>query len=249
MRPDARRGIPNRWHVARWTRAVPGRAGLIALAAVPVLFFAPYEWTGLFRTWADVGSAVLVVGIVLASLGVARELSTPDPTAFWLHQRGLSLADWAVARWVADIGLMLLVALWWTAWYALAAHGHGLPLSPLGAAAIAGWLTGMFIVISALLLVLGAIGRGRPVDAALLILIVTALLPALEAFAAGPLVRGLGIVAPPLHALAELRGAVLLGTGGRHAVLPLLHTVTWLLAAVAIAVVLLGRRRPAAPAP
>jgi hypothetical protein len=247
MRPEARRAIPGRWHLARWSRAVPGRSGLVALAVAPGLFFAPYEWTGLFRAWQDVGSAVLVVGIVLASLGIARDLGTPDPTAIWLHQRGLSLADWAVARWVADIGLMLLVALWWTAWYALAAHGHGLPLSPRGAAAIAGWLIGTFIVISALMLVLGAIGRGRPLDAALLILILTALLPALEAFAPGPLVRSLGIIAPPLHALAELRGVVLLGNGVRHAILPLLHTVTWLLATVAIAVVLLRRRRPTAP--
>lgn len=247
MPPDARRRVPAAWHVARWTRDVPGRAGLAALAAVPVLFFAPYRWTGLFREWQDVGSAVLVIGIVLASLGISRDVGAPEPTEFWMHQRGFSLADWALSRWLANIGLMVVVAAWWTACYAVAARMHGLPLSLPGAAAVGGWLVGMFTVISALLLLLGSVGRGRAVDAAVLVLIATALLPALEALAPGPLLRVMGVMLPPLHAMSELRGAAMLDGGMRAVVPPLLHTCTWLFVVLALATALFGRRRPTAP--
>lgn len=249
--PDATSRWPwlPRWIGARWRRATPGPYGLLALAAYPLLFVAPLEATGLFPDWQEGASRLLGLGVPLLALTLLRDIGSASPAEFWLHQKGVSLAEWAWTRLVAELALGAAVVAWWTVAFTIVARMHDIAMGvqPLLLLVLTLWL--FYAVVSVLCLVLGATGYPRAVDLSVLILILTLVAPVLTSFVAPWVSLVLRTVLPPLVPVQVFRDALAAGLPWRDVLRPLLHIGSWCVATLALASWLLERRVPASGPP
>lgn len=244
--PDdtSRRPWLPRWMVARWLRATPGPYGLAAIAAFPALFFLPFEATGLFSNWSDGASRLHGLSLPLLALTLLRDIGARTPEDFWLHQKGASLAEWAWLRLGAELLFGLAVVTWWTAVFTMALSAHGIPVSLdlLLTLILGSWLT--YAVVGVLCLVLGATGYPRAVDLALIILIVTLIVPVFDRLIAPALATLLRTLLPPVLPVGVLHRALAQGLPWRDVVHPLLHIVAWCTVVLGLATWMLERRVP-----
>jgi len=240
----ARAPLPWRWQPLAWRRAVPGQRGIVAIALVPTLFFAPLGELGIFRSWAEGASAILLLSILVIALGVTRDIGAPQPEEYWLFQKGCALDDWAVTRWLLALALGAAVAVWMMLGWTLAAYRNGYSPSPLFVGSITGWLIAVFAIVSVMLLALGATGRPRALDLAVITLLLTALFPAIGALLPSWAVVALRAALPPIAIAADLRSELTLGTPLRNLLPSGLHVVTWIALVLGLAVAMLRRRVP-----
>lgn len=232
------------WQLARWTRIAPGQWGLLVLALYPALFFVPLQRLPLFDTWSEGASALLLLGILGSAFAVMRDIGAPHAGEFWVFQKGGDLPSLALTRWMSDVLLGGAVALWWAAGFTVAATNHGLSASAPFYLALLLWLFGCFVIVGALLLVLGSTGHPRASDWTLLILLVTAFSPLLSRVASPMAMRVIEAVRPPFFALTLARQAVSASTHWPTVAGGLLQVATWLFVTVTLALFLIGRRIP-----
>ena len=151
------------WHLACWTRKTPGRGGLWVIAAMPLALALPFE------VLADDGGQEAAVGIscawaVLLSAIVGRTTGVPGGWLLWPYQKGASVSDHMVARWVMDLALVAAAILAWCGVWALLIASGARPgsLPIVAATAAAMLLTALWA--TALLFLVGASGTERTTD-------------------------------------------------------------------------------------
>lgn len=233
--------VPFRWHVARWQHAEPGPRGLILLVLLTLAMLVPLERFGADLTWNAQVRALVTMATVAAALMFGRSAGLPDEAEYWLVLQGHAPADWALARWRANfVALSVLAAVWTLAVLAVALMlGHGIPWAGLGGLLLQ--LVLASAVISLVTLVLGASGGTQTTELALLILILTFLLPVVEARIPAAMHRLLLWLLPPLIPIVQLRDGVVEGEW-RSAASAALHVATWCVAVVALSTRVLRRR-------
>jgi hypothetical protein len=232
-----------RWESKRIRRKSPGMPGLLALLAFPLLFATPFETLGWFQTSFE---PVLLLGwvyafMIAANLGAdSGELSN---SAFWLFQKGISVPDHALAKW--------LVASAWGAGFVILG-------TVVGAVALAlysdlelrrtvvylGSTVLVFLIAQALYFLTGALGLQRKSEALLLLTLLALAQGILFRRLPGAARRTLHFLLPPLQDAAATPPA-LVRSDWIGAIGHILHIVLFTFACLAIAFALHWRWRPA----
>lgn len=245
MAPDSQSlAVLREWEWRRWTRETPGPFRWWLPLFVPVLFALPFEWMGLFSDPAEGVRVILGLAVVGLAVGAGHRTGRPTPEEFWLHQKGYSLADWALGRLVTRGGICLGLLLWWVVWAQVATHLHGGPVSLGLATSLAIGQSALFLLLMALLYFFGAAGTERTVES--LLLVGLTYLVFLMAASRLPiwLAQGLGWALPPFPHAAGLGG------GGepfsRANLARAIRVGAYLIALLALATAFLARRRPQA---
>ncbi len=233
-----------RWERHRWMRAAPGRIALGLLLIYPGAVFLPFEKAGVFSGWLEGSSVLLAIGILVLAGQTGKDAARPSPEDIWLFQKGLSLPDWAITRWVIDTLLSFLILLWWVIVLVAASYFRGEPLSLLGAASVLVWLTLMFSLCAGILFVVGAAGSDRGVDFMLLVVLLGFTEPLITRWLPGALAPIADLLLPPFLETVRLRSVIALGESIRIALPPAFEIAAYLTALLAIGAALLSRRRP-----
>jgi hypothetical protein len=243
-RPRGR--LPWHWHVARWREADPGRRGLVWLGLLTVVLGVPLERLGADIAWSTQIRIGLNVGVLLAAVGVGRDAALPDDVERWLVHQGYSPADWVLARWSANLVPLTAVCVAWSLVVALVtmAIGQGPDWGSIGGLAVQ--LAVSAALLTLVMLVAGAGGVRQTSETLLLVLILTLLLPLARERLPAVLFQGLGLILPPLGAIATLRDGIVHGEW-TDAARAALRIATWAFVALAAALALAHRRVPERP--
>ncbi|WKW11855.1 hypothetical protein Strain138_001123 [Pseudogemmatithrix spongiicola] len=245
--PKPRGTVPLQWHVARWRIEAPGRGGLLALAALTLFLCVPLERLGADMAWSTQANVLVNLGVTLAAVMFGRDAGRSDDAEPWLALQGGSGADWALARWAANTLPLFALAGTWAFVISVVSRilqGPGVPWH--GTLGLAAHLALTAIVLTLLLLAFGALGIQQTAEAMLLVLILTFSVPLLGE-RLPTIVRGaLGLILPPMTAIAAVRDGVVDGDWG-DALRALLRLVTWCGILLTIALGAADRRVPARP--
>ena len=242
MRRPASVGLA--WQVARWTRVVPGRSGMAFIAVVPVALFVPLGSFGLFENWRQGAGAILLISTVALAIAIGRDTAVRQPAEFWIYQKGLSLADWAMGRWLLDAGFALVVMLVWIAAWAVAASGYEAIISVRIVASMLVWMASLYLMTTAVLFAVGATGSQRGTEYCFFLLLLASIEPVLTRFVPPAVQLVVRAVLPPV--LPALNSRVLLSAGEslRSALPALLHVGAYVAVLLGIGAWLLSRRNP-----
>lgn len=232
------------WQKARWTRVVPGRIGMMVLAAVPIALWLPLGSFGLFASWREGAMAILSIASLSLAIALGRDTAARQPAEFWIYQKGLSLADFAMGRWLLDTGFALAVMVVWLGAWSIGASMHGeiVSVRVLGASLLG--MVSLFLMTTSLLFAVGATGSQRGTEYCFLFMLLAVAEPLLTRVmppAAGLFLR---VVLPPV--LPAVNARILVATGETmRSVLPaLLHVGVYTTALLGIGVWGLRRRTP-----
>lgn len=231
------------WHLARWRHGSPGTRGLIILAIVGIALTLPSHRIGLGDSWADAHRIILTLGTLVAAFLIARDAAVSDELEFWLQYKGVSPADWALAKWWANLLPLVGTVTVFTALLFCAAPLYGMQPPVLSSLALIATLAGSLVVLSVMMFGLGATGSPNAPELGMLLVIVTVLSPAFAATLPAVLQAVLRFGLPPMLVVAELRDALTAGAwtaAGRLA----LHISGWCTLVMLGGVVILERRRP-----
>lgn len=235
-------GLP--WQIARWSRVVPGRIGGAALLAPVILFFLPLADFGLFESWRQGSVAVASLGALALAIGIGRDTAVPQPTEFWVYQKGLSLADWGLTRWILDAAFALAVfAAWLLAWH-FAAGLAGEVSSFRVILALLTWLLAVHVILTALLFLLGALGSTRGSEIAVLFVLLAMLQPLITRVVPDGVAIAVKALLPPLLAAVNVRVGIGAGDAMRSMLPAVLHVGAYVGVLLAAGSLLLARRLP-----
>ncbi len=235
--------IASIWRRPFWWRVGPGRLTGAGFLLLPAALLLPLEAGPIVPSREAGATLVAGVGGLLLAFRTTGAAAVRDDALLWLYQKGRASSEVALATLLLDLGLAKAFALWW----ALA----GSLLVPFGAGAFWGFLGLFFVAVatfsvtSATIFALGAAGARRPNDLAVVVILVSLLLPVML-IGAGPEVQGvLRWVVPPFRRAAQLAGAIQTRSvlGGTEA---LLHILLYCGALVALGMAALSRWRPKA---
>jgi hypothetical protein len=239
--PEARTRIPFAWHLARWRHGAPGTRGLAILAAFGVALALPLHRLGLGDSWSDAHRPILMFGTLVAAFLIARDAAVADELEFWLQHKGVSPADWAFAKWRANLIPLVGIVTVFTTILVAAAPFHGIePLLSSSLMSIA-TLGATIIVVSVLMFGLGATGSPNAPEIATLIVVVTLFSPVLSLSASAAIQALLRFGLPPILVVAELRDAID-GRAWNTAARLALHVGGWCTLVMLLGVKLLERR-------
>jgi len=241
--PEPTSRIRFAWHLARWRHSAPGTRGLAILAAFGLALVLPSHRLGLGDTWNDAHRTFLIFGTLVAAFLIARDAATSDELEFWLQHKGISPADWAFAKWRANLLPLLGCVTAFTVLLFAAAPLYGFEPSIPSSLALIATLGGSIVVLSVLMFGLGATGSPNAPELATLLVIVTMFAPALSGHLPTALQALLRFSLPPFFVVAELRDAFDTRswlTAGRLAV----HVGSWCTVVMFGGVLLLARRTP-----
>lgn len=241
--PESRVRLPFAWHLARWRFTSPGPRGLVILALFGLALVLPSHRLGLGETWSEAHRSVLLLGTLAATFLIARDAAASDELEFWLQHKGISPADWAFARWRANLLPLFGTVALFTGLLFAAAPLYGLQPSLASSVALLGTLGVTAAVLSVLLFGLGATGSPHAPELAMLLVVVTLFAPLLRAAWPAPMALLLTYALPPLVVVAELRDA-LDARAWRTAARLALHVAAWSTAVMLLGVQLLQRRGP-----
>lgn len=245
--PKPRGTVPLHWHLARWRAEAPGRGGLLSLAALTLLVCVPLERLGADIAWSTQANVLVNLGVTLAAVMFGRDAGRADDAEPWLALQGSSGADWALARWTANMLPLLALAGTWALVIGVVSRALQGPSVPWnGTLGLAVHLALTAIVMTLLLLALGALGVRETAEALLLVLILTFSVPLLGERLPMIVRDALGTMLPPMTAIAAVRDAVVDG-GWEDALRGLLRLATWCGILLAIALGAADRRVPARP--
>lgn len=231
-----------RWELQRMRYESPGTSGLLALVVFPLLTLVPWERLGLF---SSAFQAALTLGwiyaVVLAS-SFSADAGAFDSGVDWLFQKGVSLPDYALARWILAVASGVafnLAGLLFAA--AGVAYYDDLQLRQIivyiGSAVL------IFVVAAAVYFVLGALRLKRKTEILLLYFLV-ALTQSLLFREAPPLARrALHTLLPPVMDAAAAPSA-LLNMEWRQFIAGSLHTLLFVAGCLALSCVMHRRWRP-----
>lgn len=231
-----------RWELQRMRYESPGPSGLLALVVFPLLCVVPWERLGLF---SSAFQAVLTLGwvyaVVLAS-SLSADAGELNRGLNWLHQKGVSLPDYALARWILAVASGVafnLAGLLFAA--AGVAYYDDLQLRQvivyIGSAVL------IFVVATAVYFVLGALRLKRKSEL-LLLYFLLALTQSLWFRDAPQLARrALHVLLPPVMDAATAPSA-LLDMEWRQFTAGSLHTLLFVAGCLALSFVLHRRWRP-----
>ncbi len=195
------------WEWRHWIRKEPGRVRFGILLAVPLLYAFPFEWSGLFGEARQGVGVVLLCAVVVLALGVGHRSGRPVPEEFWFYQKGASLVDRALGRWVVRGAMALLLLTWWVFTARLALHLLGVEDAAGG---VVGDLLGfgaLFLLLWGVLFAFGAAGVERSVECTLLVCLLYFIHVAFGSRLPDLMGSVLSIVLPPFgHALALRTG-------------------------------------------
>lgn len=245
--PKSRGTVPLQWHIARWRVEAPGRGGLLSLAALTLVVCVPLERFGADIAWSAQANVLVNLGVTLAAVMFGRDAGRTDDAEPWLALQGASSADWALARWAANLLPLLALAVTWAlaiSAVSRALQGPGVPWS--GTLGLAVHLALSAVVLTLLLLALGALGVQQTTEALLLVLILTFSVPLLGERLPTIVHDALQLLLPPIAAVASVRDGVVDGDLG-SALRALLRLATWCGILLAIALGAADRRIPARP--
>lgn len=232
------------WQRARWTRVVPGRLGGAALLVPPILFFLPLGDFGLFDSWRQGSVAVASLGALMLAMGLGRDSATRDPTEFWIYQKGISLADWGITRWMLDAALALVVFVAWLVAWRLGAAIAGEVASMRVLAALLIWLVSIHLILTAILFAMGAMGSSRGTEVAIMLVLLAMLQPIILRLGPASLARIMDVLLPPLLTAVNVRVGIGAGESLRALLPSLLHVGTYVAVLLAVGSMFLVRRRP-----
>lgn len=241
--PESTPHISFAWHIARWRHGAPGTRGLVILAAFGLALVLPGHRIGLGDTWTAAHRPLLSLGTLVAVFLIARDAATSDELEFWLQHKGISPADWAFAKWRANLLPLLGCVTAFTVLLFAAAPLYGLQPSIPNSLALIATLGGSIVVLSVLMFGLGATGSPNAPELAMLLVIVTVFSPLLGSNLPTLLQAVLRYGLPPVFVVSELRDALDTQnwtSAGRLAV----HVSAWCTAVMLGSVLLLGRRTP-----
>lgn len=239
--------VPLHWHVARWRADAPGTRGLTWLGVISVLLLVPAERLGADLSWNTQAQVLINLGVTVAAIAFGRATGLADDAERWLVLRGFTPADWALARWAANMLPLTAIAAAW-------ALAIGIVSAVLQGTGVT-WLSvlGMFVhvtltaaVFTLVLMLLGASGARQTAEGLLAVLIVTLVLPIAAERMPEVVAAGLRVLLPPLDAIAEVRD------GALHQRWPdllqaTLRLGTWCAVVLALTVAAANRRVPERP--
>jgi len=241
--PERTSRISIAWHLARWRHSAPGTRGLVIIAAFGVALTLPSHRIGFGDSWNEAHRIFLMLGSFAATFLIARDVAMSDELEFWLQHKGISPADWAFAKWRANLLPLAGTVLAFTLLLFAVAPLYDLQPSVPNSLALIAVLSGTVIVLSILMFGLSASGSPNATELMLLAVIATLFAPALSSNLPAPLQILLRYGLPPLLVVAELRDAVDARAWSAAARL-LLHVSGWCTLVMFGGVALLERRTP-----
>lgn len=242
-----RNAVPLSWHLARWRAEAPGTRGLMWLGVITAMLLVPVERLGADLAWSTQAQVLINLGITLAAITFGRSTGLADDAERWLVLRGFTPADWALARWGANmLPLTAIAGLWALAIGIVSAALQGNGLSWISMLGMFVHLAATAAVFTLVLLLLGASGATQTAEGLLMVLVVTLVLPIAAERIPAVVADGLRLLLPPLDAIASVRD------GALHQRWPdllraALRLGTWCAAVMALAVVAANRRVPERP--
>jgi hypothetical protein len=230
-----------RWHTARWRRVSPGAPGIAIMIAFPVVFLLPVEGTGLFGSALEGTTVLFWLGTFILAATLGRDSGRPTASFLWVHQKGGSVTDLALAHWLLDLAFALAIAAWWIVGW-LVANALRMAAPPSHAITLA--ITAVFVLLiaHALLFPIAAAGWSRGVDALMLLGFLSLLEPFLARTLPALLRRLLHVLVPPF--LDALRAGRLRDLPASTAAGELSHLIAFPALAIAVGIWLLHRWRP-----
>lgn len=200
--------VPLYWHAARWREQAPGTRGLVWLAMITASLCVPVERFGAGLTWTTQAQLLVNLGIALAAIAFGREVGHADDAERWLVLRGFTPADWALARWSANlVPLSAIGVLWALTIGVVSAVLKGTGLAWSGVIGLGVHLVLTAATFTLVLMALGASGAKQTAEGLLVVLILTFALPLAAERLPPVMVDGLRILLPPLDAIAGVRSA------------------------------------------
>lgn len=197
--------VDSGWSIARWSRGIPGARALAVLAAAPVLLLAPEVEGPFLGDWGATAKRLTVLYAFIVAVVVGRESGRPGPWLIWLFQKGRSVPDHMLGRWLLDAALATGLLLWWyLVW--IAARALHPDVSVIGILASFPGLMASLLIAHAVLFALSATGSERGSD----LLVGIWFIAVLQAFALRllppPLATALHWVLPPFMDAYPLGG-------------------------------------------
>lgn len=241
--PEKHARIAFAWHLARWRHGAPGTRGLTILAAFGLALVLPSHRLGLGDSWSDAHRPILMFGTLVAAFLIARDAAVADDLEFWLQHKGISPADWAFAKWRANLLPLVGTVTAFTVLLLAAAPLYGLEPSLSSSLVLIATLGASMVVLSVLMFGLGATGSPNAPELAMLVVVLTLFAPVLSGSVPALLQSILRFGLPPLFVVAELRDAVdarAWTVAARLAV----HVGGWCTVVLLMSVGLLERRAP-----
>lgn len=235
--------LPLRWHLRRFQSDAFGASGLLCIGLTAAGIAWPWDRVLDGTSWADAAGRVVLLGALLLTFLVMAKVSESDGVELWLFHRGQSPAQWALERFIANLGLIAAVAVLWMLVALATAAQRGIDASLLDFATIAGAVVGIAVVLGSLFFLLGSTGTRHADGFVLLSVVVAIYAPLLAKRLPAPLATALDLAAPPLLEVAALRSA--LRQLDWPAVLDhALRCGTWTFAVLGLGGLLLSRRVP-----
>lgn len=228
------------WEARRLYR-MTGRS-LIALVAFPCLFFVPWQRLGLFENSFQAALLLTSIYAFMASSNIASESGEFSRTAFWLFQKGASLAEYQLARYaiLCAYGFGFLVLGAGAASLAMMAY-HSFQLRYAAVLTLVSIL--LYLVTSALYFVMGAAMLRRKSEFLVLLVLVAATQGLLLSRASAHARSAAHALLPPIEDIYSAPSALINGdwlTGLRE----MLHLSLFVAACLAVAYVLHEHWKP-----
>ena len=232
-----------RWESRRIRWQAPGGGGLLALLLLPLLFLTPWERIGWFSTSLE---GIILLGwgyafMVASNLGA--DTGEPSNGAFWLFQKGISIADYALASWIAasvwGAGFIVFGALIGSIALALYSELHVVDVGVLLGSGLL-----LFALLQVLYFLLGAIRLKRKTEVLLVLALLSVTQDIVFRWLPAVLQRVIQLGLPPLQVVKAVPAAVV-NAQWLLAIADCLHLVIYLCACMAMAFALHRRWRPA----
>lgn len=234
--------IAARWESKRIRWHSPGKSALLATLLVPLLFVMPWERIGLFPTSFE---GVLLVSWVYAFMVAATfgaDTGEPSNGAFWLFQKGISISDYALARWIVagawGIGFIVFGALVGSLGLVLYSELHVIDVGVLLGSSLL-----LFALLQALYFLLGAIRLKRKTEVLLVLTLLSFTQEIVFRRLPPVLQRVIELALPPLQVMRTVPTAVVHGEW-QLAIVDTLHVLIYMSVCMAIAFALHRRWRP-----
>jgi hypothetical protein len=230
------------WEIARLKARLARDGTLWVIAIGPAVLVLPLSTGGLFETWTQ---AAMVIGWIYGLLVAGRlggDAGLLHESALWLFQRGHSMVDYSIARFLTATALAFMCASYAAIWYLIGAFVQG----QYSATQHAAWSISLLLVVTvslAVLYLVGALGSRRSADFLIVIAILSLAQDAILSRISQVLAHAVHILLPPYPAIFQFTRNAFSGAAA-DAMLGAFHIVAFATVCLAGASVFHARWRP-----
>lgn len=187
-----------RWELQEWRYRAAADARLVMIAIAPLSLFLPLDYGGFFQNWLQGAVIVGWLYALFAAATLAAGAGALELHVLWLFQKGISLTDYTLARFLLASLALVIVTGYGAAVFAIAA----LLNEQFTLSVLVTWILTVNLVAllaAAVLFLVSSFDLRRGTDFLLIVTLLAMLRDVIFSGLPAPLRSAVFLILPPLH--------------------------------------------------